>query len=152
MLGKQRTRAALTLLVLLSVGCATQQVTQPRALEPRPENFGLEKAQAVEVCKPEGERAYLRQLVCASGKSPTFNRTGNVGSRHDLPQGLSEKQLEELLFKQFGYEPLEPGVTDYHVIDAYQVVCDSTKVTVYLDMYHCNVPAPQVSPRGFGLR
>ena len=152
MLGKQRTRAALALTVLFFAGCATQQSTEPRALEPRLENFGLERTQAVEVCKPEGERAYLRQLVCASGKSPTFNRAGNVGSRHDLPEGLSEKQLEKLLLKQFGYEPLEPGVTDYHIIDAYEVACDSTTVTVYLDMYHCNAPAPQVSPKGFGLR
>ena len=152
MLGKQRTRAVLVLSVLLFVGCATQQGIKPSALEPRSENFGLERTQAVEVCKPEGERAYLRQLTCASGKSPTFSRAGNVGSRHDLPEGLSEKKLEELLLKQFGYEPLEPGVTDHHIVDAYEVVCDATAVTVFLDMYHCNAPAPQVSPKGFGLR
>nr|CAP48956.1 putative integron gene cassette protein [uncultured bacterium] len=88
-----------------------------------------------------------QKLICPSGKTAKFQRAGSIGPRHDLPEGLTDKQLEELLLN--GFEALEVGAIDYHIIDAYTVGCGSSSTTVYLDMYHCDKPAPEQSPKGF---
>lgn len=63
----------------------------------------------VRASAPEGQRAYLQRLRCATGDAPQFERIGNFG----------------------------PGIYD-NIIDGYKVICpgDDTKYEVIMDMYH----------------
>lgn len=106
--------------------------------------LGRTKADAIEVCLPDGERAYLRCLVCADGTSPRFHRTGSVGSRNETrTEEESELALQQGM--QFTHDPAQP---DFHIIDLYQVRCGEQELELYFDMYHCGGASPGV-PEGF---
>lgn len=114
--------------------------------------FGLTLKSAIEVCEPRGQRAYLSRLICADGRPPEFERIGSMGLRNEFPSGMSEKEKQRILNASMGMGRLEPGSLDHHVVDAYSVTCESGSSTVYLDMYHCDTPAPDVAPDGFSIQ
>jgi hypothetical protein len=115
---------------------------------PQDPGYGESLAEAVEVCKPDGERAYLARLVCPGGEPATFDRTGGAGTRHELP---SDASLSEQV-SSARRDPLPPGEVDYHVVDGYAVACGDSKQMIYLDMYHCHQAAPTQAPPGFTLK
>jgi hypothetical protein len=138
-----------TLSYLLLASCATEPGDRPPASAP---DFGFTKANPIEVCRPEGQRAYLSSLLCPGGASPQFRRVGNVGERTPPPPNQSEKEVMAQVERMLAQAPLRPGEPDYHVIDAYEVACGPMKQTLFLDMCHCHQPAPIQAPRGFGKR
>jgi hypothetical protein len=107
--------------------------------------WGLRQDNPVAVCEPAGQRAWLQQLRCADGSELSWQRSGSVGPRVELPTDLPMAELDKIM----SGEPLADGEVDYHVIDAYQVDCGGKARTLYLDMYHCELPAPQRAPAGF---
>lgn len=61
----------------------------------------------VRVFQPEGQRVYLRRLICPNGSRPTFERIGSFG----------------------------PGPYT-SILDGYKVTCGDVVQDVVLDMYH----------------
>lgn len=110
--------------------------------------YGTTMATAVEVCKPDGERKYLRRLRCPDGSVPTFQRSGSGSSRTVPPEELDPDQRMELVFAD---RPLAPGEPDYHIVDYYDVRCGNTVTEVVMDMYHCHQAEPTEAPRGFSI-
>lgn len=136
-----------TALLLLLGACATPAPAPAPA--PTPAGLGESKASAIEVCMPAGQRAYLAALLCPSGQAPAFKRIGSMGSRI-VPVG--DAQSKQMLDQLLSRKPLAPGEPDYHVVDAYELSCGDSKRTLYLDMYHCGQPAPQLAPAGLTLK
>jgi hypothetical protein len=116
------------------------------------ESFGLSKAKPIEVCKPDGQRAYLGRLVCPSGATPEFVRIGGFGPRTSVPDSAPKDQQMAALKKAFQFTTPAPGEMDYHNVDGFDLACGSNHTTVYVDMYHCDRPPTAVAPRGFTLR
>jgi hypothetical protein len=139
--------ASITVGLWLSSPCRANE-----PVETRIDAYGLSKASPVEVCAPQGQRQYLSRLVCKDGTSPAFRREGSLGPRNELPKDITEAQVASMLEKMLKRTPLQPGEADYHVVDAYEVTCGEAKSVIYMDMYHCGVPAPTVAPGGFGFR
>lgn len=110
--------------------------------------YGLNIAAAVEVCKPAGEREYLRRLRCADGKPPTFSRSGSGGSRTPVPENADQDAIMEQMFRD---GPLKPGEPDYHIVDYYDVYCGAEHTRVIMDMYHCAQDIPSEAPPGFTI-
>lgn len=140
-----------SLLLLLSAiistsGCVSNAPTHET---PDPQ-YGMTIETAIEVCKPVGQRQYLSRLICPDGQSPYFYRTGNVGMRTPWPENLTPAQEREYAAKCG--QPIQPGDPDHHIIDRYHVQCGEHVVMIYMDMYHCNQPAPNVAPAGFTIR
>lgn len=137
-------------LICLGCGCSSspERVVASSASQP---GYGTDKQQAIEVCRPEGERNYLARLVCPDSSHPRFSRSGSVGLRHDFPTGMSESEQMKLMTENMGFEKLKPGATDHHVIDVYSVDCGEVETAIYLDMYHCDTPAPTSAPAGFTI-
>jgi hypothetical protein len=116
---------------------------------PPSEGWGLAQEEAIEVCKPAGEWAYLNRLRCADGSAPKWRRVGSVGSRHQVPADMSS----EARFAQMDPErPVPEGEVDVHTIDLYDVMCPKQPtVQMYLDMYHCPQPDYMFGPKGFSV-
>ena len=113
-----------------------------------PSDLGSTRLTPLNVCTPRGEMAYLTRLRCMDGRVPQFERSGSVGPRKD-PE---TKKEEELMHKHaIEMAKVNPGEMDFHIIDAYDVVCADGKHEVFLDMYHCDEPEPTVAPKGFTL-
>jgi hypothetical protein len=129
----------------LSSSCATAPGS---TIQTSGSGYGESKGAAIEVCHPDGERAYLARLVCPTGEPAEVDRLGTYGPRNELPtdQPLSEQVASARR------DPLKPGETDYHVVDGYEVACGASKRLLYLDMYHCHQPPPTVAPPGYSLR
>ncbi|WP_133155148.1 hypothetical protein [Kinneretia aquatilis] len=117
-----------------------------------PGSLGDSKANAIEVCRAAGQRAYLARLLCADGSRPEISRVGSVGSRTEPRAPLSEEQERELLDAMLRGLPLKAGQPDFHIVDLYQATCGQVQRQLYLDMYHCDNPAPAQAPAGFSLR
>lgn len=115
------------------------------------DGYGLSREQAIEVCYPEGEQQYLARLVCPDNSHPTFERSGSVGSRQPMPEDMSDAMMASLFADMRKPRKREPGEPDYHIIDAYEVVCGEARTTLYLDMYHCAQDRPTFSPKGFSI-
>lgn len=130
-------------MALLVAACATP---------PAAPALGQSKATAIEVCGPPGQRAYLNQLVCPSGERPTYQRVGSVGPRTALPRARSEEEAAVRFKRAFSSRALQPGEPDEHVVDRYEVTCGGVKHVVYMDMYHCDQPAPTIAPPGLQFR
>ena len=114
--------------------------------------IGESKQDAIEVCAPAGQRAYLSRLMCPSGETPNYRRVGSYGERNEYPANLSREQQDALLERLLRRAPLQPGEVDHHIVDGYELTCGDTRHMVYLDMYHCDQPPPVVAPRGFTIR
>jgi len=135
--------------ILALLGCAASPQRVAPAISVS--SLGDTKATALEVCEPRGERDYLNRLRCSDGTKPAYRRIGSVGGRSDLPENLTKEQSAALLEQIISGAPLKPGEPDYHVVDGYELSCPATKRMVYIDMYHCNQPAPAFAPIGFTL-
>lgn len=110
--------------------------------------LGRSKEQAIDVCGPPGQRAYLRSLRCGDGQVPTFDRAGNVGSRNPRSGSVPESVVLEQMDPS---RPLGKGEVDYHIVDRYKVVCSDGEHSLYMDMYHCAGPQTGVPPSGFTM-
>lgn len=132
------------LLVLVLSACASAPSSTPA-----PDTPGSTKESAIEVCRPAGQRAYLSQLRCPDGNAPAFHRVGSVGERNPTPKGSPELDLMSIMNAN---RRLQPGEVDVHIVDRYELRCGAAVSTVFLDMYHCGQPAPQVAPAGFKLQ
>ena len=115
------------------------------------DGYGLSLEQAIEVCYPEGEQQYLARLLCPDNSHPAFERSGSVGSRQPMPEDMSNETIASLFDDMRTLRKREPGEPDYHIIDAYEVVCGEVTTTLYLDMYHCAQERPTFSPKGFSI-
>lgn len=133
---------------LAAAANASEPTPSPQS---EPIALGLTAEAAIEVCDPAGERQYLARLVCPNSEHPSFERIGSMGMRNQTPQGLSEKEQQEMLQALFERRPMKPGDPDYHVLDGYDVTCGDTSTTLYLDMYHCGQEPPTTAPPGFTL-
>jgi hypothetical protein len=142
--------ACVLLMWVLQSGCASIQEKEAARTHGATAPLGESKESAIEVCMPQGERDYLSALVCSNGQRPTFSRSGSVGERFPIPRDITSAQADRLLRQAMG-EPLRPGDVDHHVVDAYSIKCDGQNVVLYMDMYHCNRPAPKTAPNGFSL-
>ena len=109
---------------------------------------GMSKLTAIEVCEVVGEREYLKKLRCADDYPPTFERAGNAGMRNEIKTADDERVADEQFMST---KPLKSGVTDFHTVDRYEVVCRGKTVNLYLDMYHCPESKTHAVPPGFTL-
>jgi hypothetical protein len=137
------------LTVVVSVAGSVSCATAPHSTGPTTgPGYGESMRAAIEVCRRDGERAYLTRLVCPTGESVTFDRQGTPGTRNELPadQSVSEQVSNSRR------DPLQPGEVDYHAVDAYEVACGTSKRVLYLDMYHCHQAAPTDAPPGYSLK
>lgn len=143
----------LAVLYLVAMGLAAA-VSQPAPAQPAASGWGLEPGQPVEVCKPEGQRAWLQRLQCADGSILSWRRIGNVGPRNPLPEGISVEQVSALIatgHAELEGQPMADGAIDHHAIDHYQLDCGGSLHALYMDMYHCVAPPSQQAPAGFVL-
>jgi hypothetical protein len=132
---------AIVLATGLLLGCVTP---------PTPLGLGESKTTAIEVCRPQGQHAYLNRLQCSDGSTPSYSRIGNVGERSDVPKKPA-KEPESIIFTEY-LITLKPGEADYHIVDKYELSCGSVKRIIFMDMYHCIQSAPTEAPSGFKLR
>ena len=115
------------------------------------DDWGRSKETAIEVCKPQGQRQYLARLVCPDRSHPAFERSGNVGPRHDFPADVRPGEITKHTLAAIEHTPLAAGEVDHHTVDRYEVRCGEHVTTLYLDMYHCDAPAPREAPAGFSI-
>ncbi len=139
-------------LLTACVSQAPQSVPSAPATPAAPSGLGRTKATAIEVCRPQGERAYLSQLECAGGERPKYRRVGSFGPRTPVPPARSDADVTAQLKRALSARALRPGEPDIHIVDGYEVVCNDATHMIYMDMYHCEQPAPTVAPPGFRLR
>ena len=64
---------------------------------------------------------------------------------------MREDDQMKMMVDNMGFNKLNKGAIDYHIIDGYSVECGKDKVTLYLDMYHCDVAPPSSAPNGFTI-
>jgi hypothetical protein len=114
----------------------------PRA----PPGYGLARAEAIELCLPPGELAFLKSLRCPGGQRAEAKRLGSVGARSEL----ADPNDPRALLQMDPARPLQPGEPDLHIVDAFEVHCPEKSVTLFLDMYHCPARPPS-APQGFTL-
>jgi hypothetical protein len=121
---------------------------KPAQGQAKPPEPGLAKLTAIEVCRPDGEYAYLDRLRCADGRPALYERLGSVGFRNEPTTPEDEKAVGD----QMGNAgPIPAGQKDFHILDAYDVRCTVQKITLYMDLYHCPEATRQRVPSGFTL-
>jgi len=141
-------RATLLAIALALAGCASASKSGPAA-SGGPSGLGLAKTTPIEVCNTKGEQDYLARLRCADGNKPEVGHRSSIGMRD--PFDSKPAQLDAGSFKK-SMDPnrkLEAGERDPHIVDAFPLQCGATKLTLYLDMYHCAAAAPREAPEGF---
>lgn len=140
------TFVAAALIATLLGACAVDPIV-PAAPSP-----GATKASAIEVCLPQGQRAYIARLVCPDGATPAYRRIGSFGPRTPYESNLSEADAYARFKRATSTRALKPGEVDYHTVDQYELTCTQSQHLIYMDMYHCEQPPPAVAPAGFTLR
>jgi hypothetical protein len=135
-------------LVLLLSACSTAPAPSSVPAQASATSPGSTRETAIEVCKPTGERDYLRRLRCADGSAPEFSRNGSYGTRTPMKSAEDEKMAQD---QALGGTPVPPGGPDFHVLDVYEIRCGDTAVEVFIDMYHCDQPPPAQAPAGFTI-
>jgi len=138
---RQRPKAPWLLAALLA-SCA--HAALPLNMHP---DFALRRSQAAEVCLPPGEQLWLSRLRCEDGARVKIVSRSSVGTRQAASPLEEERQLEQL-------DPgrrLAPGEPDLHIVDAVVVECGGVDTTLFLDMYHCAQPPPDLAPDGFTI-
>lgn len=113
------------------------------------ESYGLTQGNPIEECRPEIGQRYFSRLACPSGERPTISRIGSTGPRTPIPADITEEETVEMVRGMLEMRRLEPGEPDYHIVDAYEVVCGTRATTIYVDMYHCAPDQPASAPAGF---
>ena len=141
---------SLTLVASTIIAFARQPGESPTTPEANagPRGLGLTKAEAIEVCGPKGERAYLTRLRCPDGKRSAFERRGSVGFRNEVVTKEDEMAAQEQTMND---DPVRAGAKDFHMLDSYEVRCSDKKTELFLDMYHCTAGQPASAPPGFTL-
>jgi len=139
--------------VMLGVGVGVVSAQDASSAGPSPAAgspsvSGTTKATAIEVCGPNGEHAYFDRLRCPDGTFANYDRTGNVGFRHD-PATPLEKDTARI--EMMTSAPIPTGQTDFHMIGAFTVECFAGQTIVYVDRYHCPDPVNPGAPLGFWL-
>jgi hypothetical protein len=137
----------LTAALLAACTAAPPPAADPVAA-PQTAGYGMDKATAVEVCQPSGQRAYLQRLRCADGSAPQFSRRGSMGLRNPIKSKADE---ESAMSQVVNYDALPAGATDFHTVDVYEVRCGDEVTDVFLDMYHCQQAVPSQAPPGFTI-
>ena len=110
--------------------------------------LGLVKTAPIEVCNARGEQDYLARLRCGDGSKPDVGRRSSVGMRDPFDSKAAKIDADTFRKSMDPNRKLEPGERDPHLVDAFPVGCSATKLTVYLDMYHCSAAAPREAPEG----
>lgn len=131
-----------------SPDAAPPTAPKPAPVEPVA-GLGRNNAEAIQVCKPSGETAYLSRLRCADGAAPSYRRVGHGGYRTERT-GPDDYRLSADQVRTG--RPLEPGEADFHPVDQYTVLCTDDNVVhkLYLDMYHCSENETTAeAPEGF---
>lgn len=142
---KHTSRKIASALILIAT-CLTTAAAQDAPAN----GYGKTREQAIEVCRPDGQRAYLARLVCPDQSHPKFVRFGSVGPRNELPADMRpDEALKRRIEDRFA--PLAEGAIDHHVVDGYTVTCGTNETQLYLDLYHCHTPPPDVAPEGFTI-
>ncbi len=122
--------------ILLCCACAHAASVRP--------GFARNKAEAAEVCLPQGEKDWIDSLRCPSGERPKLHRLGPVGTRNptdpDDPRLLQQMDL--------GGE-LPPGEPDLHMVYGWEARCGERVTTLYVDMNHCAHRVKPPAPQGF---
>ena len=142
-------RICIVLSLALLPACASMQRAQVQGDSPP---LGESKGAAIEVCTPNGQRAYLSRLICPSGEPVAFRRVGSFGPRVALPRTASETERDAMYKTMSSYEALQPGEPDVHIVDGYELTCGTSKRLLYLDMYHCATAPREFAPAGYTLR
>lgn len=135
------------LLLLGFMACSIPTLAQAQNVPPA--QWGLAPTLPVETCQVSGSQQYLKQLRCADGKVLSWQRRGNVGPRAPMPEGVDVVALIE---RYMAFEPLADGERDHHFVDEYQLDCGGQVQSLYMDMYHCDVPSPPRAPEGLLLK
>jgi hypothetical protein len=138
-----RSRVARTSLALACVGLLEGSAPPTHGA---PAQLGLTRKNAIQVCEPRGERAYLDRLRCSDGTPPTYSRSGSVGRR---TKAKNPREDEEASAQNLGGKRPEAGGPDFHVVDLYRVTCSGRTQEIYLDMYHCDQTRTQLPAAGF---
>ena len=99
-----------------------------------PDPRGRTRENAVEVCLPPGEKAFLEAWRCPDGVQPRQHRLGSIGSRNQ-PIDPNDPRL---LLQMDPERPLEKGEPDFHIVDAVEMRCPGATYTLFIDMYHCH--------------
>jgi len=120
----------------------------PEQAQSSDSGHGLSKESAIEVCRPNGEQAYLDRLRCPNGNAVRYKRAGSFGFRNE-PKSPDDDQA--VMEQMMGGAPTA-GQKDFHTVDGFDLRCKRQKLRVYLDMYHCPEPETQVTPPGFTLQ
>jgi hypothetical protein len=141
-----------SLMIAIGIGFAPLAAHCAEPAAPPPAEPGTSKESPLEVCMPEGEYGYLERLTCPDGTQPRIARGGSAGPRNKMPEKPSEEFTAARFREMLSGTPLKPGEVDYHIVDAFNVVCGTQQFVLYLDMYHCQVDAPTTAPYGLKLR
>ena len=115
------------------------------------QGYGLTRENPVELCRITSGSQLFSRLTCASGQRPVIQRRGSIGPRTPHPEYMSQDEAVRMVERAMAYEALEPGEPDRHILDAYEVGCGDTPVTLYVDVYHCRPPSQVPTPAGFSL-
>ena len=124
----------------------------PTLNEPDEASLGRSKLSPIEFCRISGKEEYLARLVCESGDPIEVGQRGNVGPRTETKSNATQEEVREMIRRNLLYSTPATGEPDYHIVDVYPVKCGTRVRFVYLDMYHCDKPAPTNAPRGFKIR
>ena len=65
---------------------------------------------------------------------------------------MSKADKDAMVMKLLTFQPLGKDDPHFHIIDEYEVTCGDSKRRVFVDMYHCDSPAPNKAPDGYSLR
>lgn len=133
-------------IILLTACTAAPPPASTPAAPVKADSYGFTREGAIEVCDPNGERAYLRRLRCSDGEAPRFNRLGSVGSRTEIKTKEDEKAAMDQMMAD-----VPAGQRDFHTLDLYEVACSDKTVELFLDMYHCKAAPPSEAPAGFTI-
>ncbi len=133
---------------LLGLAQEPKDTPSGRHAESTARGLGLARSEAIEVCGPKGERAYLSRLRCPDDRPPSYERQGSVGFRNEVVTKEDEQAAQDQVMND---TPVKPGVKDFHMLDAYGVQCSGKTYQLFLDMYHCGGPEPSAAPPGFTL-
>jgi hypothetical protein len=134
-------------LLLGFMACIVPALVQAREVPSA--QWGLDPSMPVETCQASGSQQYLKQLRCADGQELSWQRRGNLGPRTPAPEGVD---VVALIRRYTDLKPLAEGERDHHFVDEYQLDCGGQVQSLYVDMYHCHVPAPTRAPEGFLLK
>lgn len=112
-----------------------------------PPLYGLRKSTPAEVCLPPGAQLWLSRLRCPDGAPVQIVSQEPIGPRNE-PESPDDPRL---LAQLDAGRPLARGEPDLHLVNQVVVSCSDGDRTLYIDMYHCNQPPPDIPPDGLSI-